>query len=217
VTALFQFVKARYPSWELPTLFLQTKCLSGCRLYELCSVRSEDLKDGAVHFTAAYAKGRRHRQVVLPPDLYRALDAQKGKEYLWEHFTQERRKHVGENGKLRGRVRPFDPTALHGFFQRLLRAFQMATGKKLSFHLLRRRTITKLYAAGLRPDQIAEMLGFSSSGFRCVNGMCASAPDVSSVANTLIPTTPPERERTTSRAGARKTPRRNGKKLPPTR
>ena len=37
----FDYVKARYPGWDLLILFLLTKCLLGSRLMDRCSVKSD--------------------------------------------------------------------------------------------------------------------------------------------------------------------------------
>ena len=94
VAEFFQWVKGGYPGWDLPILFLQMKCLLGCRLMDLCSVRSDQLKNGWIDMDPDRLKARDFRRVPLPASLYRTLDDLKGPTYLWEGYNQQLREHL---------------------------------------------------------------------------------------------------------------------------
>ncbi len=163
----FQFVKDRYPNWEMPILYLQTKCLLGCRLMDLCSVRSDQLRNGAIHLDPEQLKARDFRRVELPPKLYRALDELKGTEYLWERFPEQYRQCREAQGRRVGRLLTvFSPKALATFVRSLFRLFQKTTGKKLKSHMLRKRAITLLFAEGISAEVAARMLGMDAQTAR---------------------------------------------------
>jgi integrase len=76
VTTFFDWLAKWWKSWELPTLFFEVKAVSGCRLGDLCIVRTADLrgKDRLV-FTPATTKARKERVSVLPADIFEKLKA----------------------------------------------------------------------------------------------------------------------------------------------
>ena len=51
---------------------------------DICNIRSEQLEDGRLVFTADTTKNRSERYAVLPADLFAKLKAYKGKTFLWE-------------------------------------------------------------------------------------------------------------------------------------
>lgn len=186
----FQYVKGRYPNWDLPILFLKTKCFLGCRLNDLCTVRTNQLKNDAIEFNGDQTKDRGDRRVVLPENLYRALDALKGKEYLWEKYTEQYRDRLND-GKWYCKVKPsFAPKTLYSFIQNLFKDFQRATGKKLNSHMLRKRAITKLYKEKVRVEEAAERIGMDvKTLLRYYLDMkkIDSSDKLSKMADTLIP------------------------------
>lgn len=158
----FQFVRNRYPGWDMPILFLQTKCLVGCRLMDLCSLRSDQLRHGALIFGSENLKTRDFRRVPLPPNLYRALDDLKGETFLWERYPEQCYACLTAQGKHRAAVRlhmQFTPKNFSEFIVKLFRWFQKATGKRLRSHMLRKRAITLLFAEGVPAQVAAKMLG----------------------------------------------------------
>jgi integrase len=187
----FQFVKARYPGWDLPILFLQIKCLIGCRLMDLCSARSNQLKNGVLELDPAQLKTRDFRRVELSKELYRALDKVKGETYLWECFGEQYRQLLKARGSWSRSSRVgYSPEALATFVMKLFRAFQKATGKKLRSHMLRRRAITLLYAEKVPVEVAARMLGMDAQTARMYYldmDKVASGKKFSEFADKLIP------------------------------
>src|SRR5205814_8082995 len=89
VSAFFDWLKDRFGDWPMPVLFFSVKAVTACRLEDICQLRSDQLQDGRLVFTADTTKNRSERHATLPADLYAALDAYKGKTYLWERYPGE--------------------------------------------------------------------------------------------------------------------------------
>jgi integrase len=80
VDGFFNWLAARWCGWRLPALFFETKAVAGCRLADLCSVRSDDLSsDHRLKFRADNTKARTERVAVLPPDLWAEVTASAGR------------------------------------------------------------------------------------------------------------------------------------------
>ena len=52
VSAFFDWLEGRYPGWRMPHLFFSVKAATACRLEDLCGLRSSQLQDGRLVFTA---------------------------------------------------------------------------------------------------------------------------------------------------------------------
>ena len=76
----------------VPTLFLETKRLVGCRIYELAAAATANLRDGRLHIASEVAKGRKERGVRLPPAIYEELRAISGPVFVFEAFPAQLRK-----------------------------------------------------------------------------------------------------------------------------
>ena len=80
----------RFGDWPFPKLFLSARAYTGCRLMDLCSLRSAQLQTlkgkGRLVFPADLTKGQKERAVPLPDVLFAALDAFKGEMWLWENY-----------------------------------------------------------------------------------------------------------------------------------
>lgn len=88
-TALAEFdlwLAERFGEWELPRLFFAVKELTGCRVEDVCSLKSWQLQAGKLHFPANTAKGRKARAVPLPDDMFASLDAIKATVFLWQTY-----------------------------------------------------------------------------------------------------------------------------------
>lgn len=64
------------------------KTAIGCRLLELCTATTVDLRDGRLHLESESCKGRKDRQSKLPADLYEQLRAIAGPTFLWQRFPE---------------------------------------------------------------------------------------------------------------------------------
>jgi integrase len=98
IGSFFAWLEQRYPGWAMPRLFFSVKALSGCRLRDVCSLRSKQLREGRLVFEADLTKNRSERYVVLPEDVFAALDAYKGDRWLWERYPAELKAANARNG-----------------------------------------------------------------------------------------------------------------------
>src|SRR5262249_60341 len=48
----FSWLEKRFPAWAMPRLFFSVKAATGCRLEDVCSLRSDQLQDGRLVFAA---------------------------------------------------------------------------------------------------------------------------------------------------------------------
>lgn len=146
------WAQERYGDWPFPHLFLSAKGYTGCRLMDLCSLGSGQLREGRLIFPAGLTKGRKERAVPLPDDLYAALDAFKGGAWLWENYLP------GLKGALKARGWPthqldmeFSPQRLYYWIETLFGDYNRAHPDRPRFtsHLLRKRAFTLAWQAGV--------------------------------------------------------------------
>jgi integrase len=164
VKEFMAWVRDRYPTWPLLSLFVEVKMLAGCRTMDLCSVLSSGLHDGTLTIDAESDKTHRQRTVPLPPDLFETLEAIKGPVYLWESYTEGAKKHRPGS---RNRDK-FTPKTLFWSVNNLFREFnESRPGKpRLTPHGLRRRAITLTTLATQSVDQTAEAIGIDPATAR---------------------------------------------------
>src|SRR3954464_13048003 len=110
----------RWDGWRLPLLFLETKRLVGCRILELSSASSSELRDGRLYFPADETKGRKERGVRLPTAVYEEIRSLAGPQFIWEAFPSQLRQAFLDRGWRRSdRVEPdFRPSRLKKWMQR---------------------------------------------------------------------------------------------------
>ena len=89
VAGLFDWLDQRYPEWPMPRMFFSVKALTGCRLDEICNLRSNQLQDERLVFTADTTKNRSERYAILPPDLYSQIEAYDRKRPQNIHIKQD--------------------------------------------------------------------------------------------------------------------------------
>ncbi|MBX9582548.1 MAG: hypothetical protein K2X87_19760 [Gemmataceae bacterium] len=154
LTHLMGWLDVRYAGWPLPRLFLEAKAVTGCRLMDLCGVESAQLRDGRLHFRADQTKGRKARSVPLPPELFAALDAVKGKRFLWESYPQGLVEAVGKMGHPTHRIKPdFQPRRLYHWVETLFLDYGAAhpDRPKIHSHQPRKRAFTAAWESGIDP------------------------------------------------------------------
>jgi integrase len=152
----FTWLEERYSGWEMPTHFFSVKAVTGCRLLDVCSLRSDQLRDGRLVFAAETTKNRSERYAILPPDLYAALNAYKGKTYLWERYPPELIAANKAKGWPTHRQRPeFTPQRLYLWILQLMGYYQKATGRDLSSHDFRRAAFTRAAERDIHPKRAA--------------------------------------------------------------
>lgn len=156
------WLDARFGEWQLPRLFLETKAVTGCRLKDLCSVESSQLRDGRLHFRADQTKGRKARSVSLPEALASSLAAIAGKTYLWQSYPVGLKAAVERMKRPTHRIKPeFVPARLYHWIETLFLDYGKAhpDQPKINSHQLRKRAFTAAWGAGIDPRKAAIAYG----------------------------------------------------------
>ena len=149
----FDGLNARYPDWSMPRLFFTVEAVTGCRLEDVCSLRSDQLQDGRLVFAADQTKNRSERYAILPADLYAELDAYKGKMYLWETYPAELIDANAAKGYPTHRQKAeFTVHRLYLWVLQLMGTYQRATGHHLSSHDFRRAAFTRAAEKDIHPE-----------------------------------------------------------------
>jgi integrase len=152
--AFIEYVSGRFGDWWLPLTFFDIKCISGCRLMDLCAAKSADLKGDVL--TLHHTKTGEPRYITLPPETAEALNRHKGKEWLWNEYTTAKFK----TGR-KSRQRDFSPKRFAGFVVRIVKRFKAKTGLTVRTHDFRKRFVTKSFEAGHDPVWIAAVCGMT--------------------------------------------------------
>lgn len=156
VAHFFDWLEERYPGWSMPPLFFSVKAATACRLQDVCSLRSDQLQDGRLVFTANVTKNRSERYAILPADLYAALNAYKGPTYLWERYPAELIAINQAKGNPTHRQKPdFTPQRLYFWVLQLMGYYQKATGRMLRSHDFRRAAFTRAAEKDIHPKRAA--------------------------------------------------------------
>jgi len=156
------WLDVRFSGWELPQLFIETKAMTGCRLMDLCTMESAQLRDGRLHFRAEQTKGRKARSVPLPPDLFERLEAIKGPKYLWQSYPAGIKAAVKKLGCPTHRIKPdFVPKRLYHWIETLFIDYGDANPDRpaIHSHQLRKRAFTAAWESGIDPRKAAIAIG----------------------------------------------------------
>jgi integrase len=148
------WLEGRYAGWRMPQLFFTVKAVTGCRLEDICNLRSEQLVEGRLVFEADQTKNRSERYAILPAEVYAELDAYKGEIHLWERYPAELRQHVRGTSK-HNVIEQFSTRRLYTWIVALLRDYQKQTGRELSSHDFRRAAFTRAAEADIHPKRAA--------------------------------------------------------------
>ena len=152
--AFLAWLEIRYAGWRMPHLFFNVKAMTGCRLEDICNLRSEQLKEGRLVFEADQTKNRSERYALLPAEVYAELDAYKGETYLWERYPAELKQYVRGTSKHQV-ILEFSARRLYTWIVALLRDYQKETGSDLSSHDFRRAAFTRAAEADIHPKRAA--------------------------------------------------------------
>jgi integrase len=171
VESFFEWLSKRWRGWRLPILFLETKRLVGCRIYELAAAESANLRDGRLHFACEVAKGRKERGVRLPPALYEELRAISGRKFVFELFPKQLRKALKARGLDRWAEmvgQSFEPIRLKKWLERENRQYlkKNPTAKKFKLHNLRGTAMSKAKEAGVHFEDAAIAFGCNADTMR---------------------------------------------------
>lgn len=157
-----RWIDDRYSGWALPRLFLETKAVTGCRLMDLCEVKSAQLRDGRLEFRAEQTKGRKARSVPLPPGLYARLEEFKGPTYLWESYPSGLITAVRKMGCPTHRIKAdFVPGRLYHWIETLFLEYSQEhpDEPRIHSHQLRKRALTAAWEQGIDPRKAAIAIG----------------------------------------------------------
>lgn len=158
----YGWVGERFGDWPFPKLFLSAKAYTGCRLMDLCGLKSAQLREGRLVFPADLTKGRKERSVPLPEDLYAALDAFKGKTWLWEHYPEGLKAALQAKGWPTHQLKPgFDAQRLYYWVGLLFSDYHKKYPERppLTSHMFRKRAFTLAWEAGIDMRQASIAYG----------------------------------------------------------
>ena len=152
----FAWLDGYYLGWRMPALFFTVKALTGCRLADLCSLKSAQLQDGRVVFPADATKNRSERYAVLPADVYAELLAYRGPTWIWERYPAELKAVIVKKGTPTHRLNPtFAPLRLYYWVVAMMQDYQKKTGRDLSSHDFRKAAFTRAAEADVHPKRAA--------------------------------------------------------------
>lgn len=156
VAKFFNWLGDRFPGWEMPHLFFTVKAVTACRLEDSCSLRSDQVKDGRLVFTADTTKNRSERYAILPEDLCQKLDAYKGDTFLWERYPPELIAVNKAKGYPTHRQNPeFSPHRLYQWVVQIMQDYQKQTGNDFSSHDFRKAAFTRAAEEDIHPKRAA--------------------------------------------------------------
>jgi len=156
VRSFFDWLDVRFPGWAMPRLFFCVKAVTACRLEDICQLRSAQLQDGRLVFTADTTKNRSERYAVLPTELYAELDLYKGETFLWERYPAELKEVNKKKGYPTHRQKlEFLPQRLYSWVTQVMGDYQKQTGNDLSSHDFRRAAFTRAAEEDIHPKRAA--------------------------------------------------------------
>jgi integrase len=148
----YKWIAERFDAWEFPKLFLSTKAYTGCRLMDLCSLKSGQLRNGRLVFPPNLTKGRKERAVPLDTSLFKALDTFKGGTWLWEGYVAGLKTALEAKGLATHRMLDeFSPTRLYYWIESLFADYRKANPDQptLTSHMFRKRAFTLAWQKGV--------------------------------------------------------------------
>jgi integrase len=152
IEQFYAWIAERFGDWPFPKLFLSTKAYTGCRLMDLCSLASPQLRDGRLVFPADLTKGRKERAVPLDDELFDALDGFKGPTWLWEGYIPGLKAALQEKGLPSHRtLDAFAPQRLYFWIESLFADYRKAFPDRtvLTTHMFRKRAFTLAWQKGV--------------------------------------------------------------------
>jgi len=162
IEAFHAWIAERFGEWQFPKLFLAIKAYTGCRLMDLCSLKSAQLCGGRLIFPADLTKGRKERAVPLPDDLYTSLDAFKGEVWLWQNYPAGLKAALVAKGWPTHQLNPeFAPQRLYYWVETLFADYRTGHPDRplLTTHMFRKRAFTMAWQAGVDPRRASIAYG----------------------------------------------------------
>jgi integrase len=148
----YGWIAERYGDWSFPKLFLATKAYTGCRLMDLCSLKSGQARNKRLVFPADLTKGRKERAVPLPDELFASLSEFKGKTWLWEKYLPGLKAAISAKGWPGHQLNlEFSPKRLYFWIETLFTEYRKANKDRpvLTSHMFRKRAFTMAWQAGV--------------------------------------------------------------------
>lgn len=167
--AFVAWLLKRWDNWRLPLLFLEIKAAIGCRIGELASLKTENIKDGRLVFVAETTKGRKERAPKLPAALFTELKAQAGPTYAFERFADELRAiHDGRGlDRIAAKVEQFSPERMFRWLQDELKTYCRKTkAKRFKWHNFRGTAMSKAKTLDVSYDDAAIAFGCNPETMR---------------------------------------------------
>ncbi len=163
--AFMAWVLARYPAWERLHALLNLKAVSGCRSTDLCGLRTDQLRDGRVVWTADQTKQREGRSVLVPAELFAALKRVAGPIHLWEHWPEDLKKFRSSRNQA---GKAFSARTVFWSMGNIFRASAEAHPNRpwLTPHALRRRAITLTVSLTQSVDATTQAIGLNPATAR---------------------------------------------------
>ncbi|HET6576337.1 MAG TPA: tyrosine-type recombinase/integrase [Fimbriiglobus sp.] len=159
---LFAWLEMKYPGWELLRLFVELKMFAGCRLNDLCQLRSDQLRGETLVILPEQDKTNCERHVPLPAGLARRLHAVKGATYLWERYTEDTKTYRPGPA----RTDTFAPSVMYNAMKSFFRAYGRAHPEaKIKSHDLRKRGLT-MTSGEVGVDRAAAAMGVTAETAR---------------------------------------------------
>jgi integrase len=152
IEPFYAWIAERFGDWPFPKLFLATKAYTGCRLMELCGLKSAQLHGGRLVFPAHPSGRHKERAVPLPAELYAALDDFKGKTWLWGNYLSGLRKALRAKGWPTHQLNAkFSPRRLYFWVETLFADYRTAHPDRpvLTTQMFRKRAFTLAWQAGV--------------------------------------------------------------------
>ncbi len=162
IERFYEWLGKRFGEWVFPKLFLSTKAYTGCRLMDLCSLKSGQLRGGRLVFPADLTKGRKERAVPLPEKLYASLDEFKGETWLWENYIPGLKAALAAKGWPSFQLKDeFAPQRLYFWIETQFADYRKAFPDRpvLTSHMFRKRAFTMAWQAGVDPRREAIAYG----------------------------------------------------------
>jgi integrase len=152
IQPFYAWIADRFGDWPFPKLFLSTKAYTGCRLMDLCALKSAQLWAGRLVFPPDLGNGRKERSVPLSADLFAALDAFKGATWLWEGYLPGLKAVLEAKGWPAHQMKAeFSPQRLYYWVETLFADYRTAHPDRpvLTTHMFRKRAFTMAWQAGV--------------------------------------------------------------------
>ncbi|HZZ79511.1 MAG TPA: hypothetical protein VFE62_13395, partial [Gemmataceae bacterium] len=162
IKTFFEWLTERWLGWRFPVLFFTVKSFVGNRIFELCSLRTEQLQDGRIVFPADAAKGRKERRAFLPPQVFNELRSLAGPIYIWEAYPSELRDRLIARKRPHTNLLPdFCPRRLKHWLQDEIDDYCKSNPevKRFSAHAFRKRAMTEAWRLGIQPEKAAIAFG----------------------------------------------------------